>query len=109
MVARGVVVDNKTHVGIGKVGKPNNDIFKKSWLAEQEGCGPEDRCWLPLIANSGCVMCPDPASHGGEDSSMHSYQQDLQDTVRAKTQANAKARAPSARVKKEKEKKRGKF
>ena len=50
MVARGVIVDSSTHVGIGKIGQPHNDIFEKSWLAKQEGCAPAERCSLPLIA-----------------------------------------------------------
>ena len=56
MVARFVLVDSSTHVGIGKIGQPHNDIFEKNWLAKQEGCAPAERCWLPLIARGGCVM-----------------------------------------------------
>ena len=92
--AQGMIVDTATHCGIGKVGAPHHDVYEKSWLADQEGCQPGDRCWLPLIAHGGILMCPDPVAHGGENAPMHSYTDDLVDEVKRQGVENRAARGP---------------
>lgn len=96
LLKQGLVVDTDTHVGFGKLGEPNQDIYEKSWLAQQEGCAVHERCWLTLIARSGVVMCPTPASCGGEDAPCHSFKPDLVADIKQSSLDNAAARNPDA-------------
>ena len=97
LLNQGVIVDTDTHVGFGKEGEPNQDIYEKDWLAQQEGCEAHERCWLPLIARSGIGMCPDPASCGGKGSARHSYDPELVKLIKQSSLSNAAARDPDAR------------